>query len=326
MILVKEEFLTEEKTVRAMRDGGPGVIVMWLALKGYCSRKNSGGFIPDEAIDDLQGAPRRPRVLLKSLVECGLKKPDGTRGSGLVDKVDHGWQLHDYDDHSTSQTDEELRRERARIKKQEQRAKRAEELDRLRGRKSDRPDDVPGTGEGQNAGQEEGQSRGHSAAGGGAPARVHARDPAGARARAGSQPSPAQPAAAAAAAVGGDAPEPNGKVRCPVPLPVPDDVIAGLELDVGLPQHVARASLAAWARQQSSDVTDMRTLGAWVKSAVAALRGRWSDPAKRAEMRALAAPPAPGEPPETTIVRPKTYAEIEREEAAREAARRRVGA
>lgn len=191
MILVKEEFLTEEKTIRAMRMGGPAVIILWLALKGYVARKNTAGFVPDEAVDDLLGAPRRPRVLLKTLVECGLTKADGSRGSGLVDQVDHGWQLHDYDDHGTSQTVEELRREKARTKKAEQRRRQQDEIDRLKAARMgpDVPADVPGTDEGHEGDTDGDMSPGHSGSRPAAPGR----EPAPARALTRSQPSPAQP-------------------------------------------------------------------------------------------------------------------------------------
>lgn len=188
MITVKEEFLTSEKTIRAMRDGGPAVVVMWLALKGYAARKNTGGFIPDEAVDDLQGAPRRSRVLLKALVECGLPQRDGARGPGLVDKIDHGWQLHDYDDHGTSQTDEEIRREKAKLKKRRQREEREAELARLRGANSSPP------ANGDNRGQCPGDDMGTEADSvPGTENRDLAGAPARTRAPAGSQPSPAQP-------------------------------------------------------------------------------------------------------------------------------------
>lgn len=127
MITIKEEFLTEEKTRLAIKNGGCEAIVMWLAIKGYVARKNSNGFVPDEAIDQMPGAPRNPRKALDALVGCQLKREDGTLGSGLVDKVEHGWKLHDYEDHGTIKEVEDERRRRAR----EQKSNRRAELARL---------------------------------------------------------------------------------------------------------------------------------------------------------------------------------------------------
>lgn len=214
MITLKEEWLTEEKTERAIELGGEGVVRMWLALKSYAARKLTDGFVPDEAIDTLRGAPKRPRRLLQALVDCGLQKPDGSRGSGLVDKVEHGWQLHDYLDHAVSADEETERREKERRRKQTYRAiKRLAALagvtfDEVRRRfpgdadaeaiedliegieSGDMSWDSPGTNGRDNVpGQRTGQSRGTSRAG--TPSGARTRD-ARARPRA-PQPSPAQP-------------------------------------------------------------------------------------------------------------------------------------
>jgi hypothetical protein len=117
MITIKEEFLAGVKAQRAIALGGGDAIVMWLALKGYAASHPTDGFIPDEDVDRLPGAPKNARKMLKCLGECGAVQRDGTRGAGLVDKVEHGWQLHDYLDHATSSLDVEQRRERERLRK-----------------------------------------------------------------------------------------------------------------------------------------------------------------------------------------------------------------
>lgn len=133
MIVIKEEFVGGEKHSRAMKIGGGDAIAMWLALKCYASLHPAAeGFIADEDIDTLAGAPRRPRKALQALVECGRLLPDGQRGPGLVDPVEGGWRLHDYLDHSVSPEEEELRRTRARLKKKRQRAEKRRELEQLR--------------------------------------------------------------------------------------------------------------------------------------------------------------------------------------------------
>ena len=79
---------------------------------------------------------------------------------------------------------------------------------------------------------------------------------------------------------------PGGKIRCPVPVPVPPDTLAMLHGNVGLPIDVSVAWLLRWALKQAAAETDLRTLEAWQKSAVAALTGEWSK--DKAAVRALA--------------------------------------
>jgi hypothetical protein len=89
---------------------------------------------------------------------------------------------------------------------------------------------------------------------------------------------------------GGGSGSPDSRIRCPVPLPIPDDSISGLFLDVGMPADVARAALQAWARDQSAVASDQRPLSAWIRCGLAAVRGRWSDPRRREDMRAAVRP------------------------------------
>lgn len=111
MICIKEEFVGGEKYRRAMKLGRADAIVLWLALKCYASEHpSSEGFVPDEDIDTLKGAPRGVRKALQALVDCGRLLPDGTRSSGLIDMAKGGWQLHDYLDHSATPEELELDR------------------------------------------------------------------------------------------------------------------------------------------------------------------------------------------------------------------------
>jgi hypothetical protein len=129
MICIKEEFVGGEKYRRAMKLGRADAIVLWLALKCYASEHpSSEGFVADEDIDTLKGAPRGVRKALQALVDCGRLLPDGTRSSGLIDMAKGGWQLHDYLDHSATPEELELRREKARLKKQKQRQEQRREL------------------------------------------------------------------------------------------------------------------------------------------------------------------------------------------------------
>lgn len=166
MITIKEEFLTCDKLRRAIKLGGYEVVLMWLAMKGYAAQHPTDGFVPDEDIDELPGAPKNPRKSLKALVECGRLERDGGRGAGLVDPENHGWQLHDYLDHARSAAEEEERKRKAREKKAKWRAK----------------------GGGQNGGQDGGRSPGHVEGHDGDEKEVHHGGP---RVRARPQPSPA---------------------------------------------------------------------------------------------------------------------------------------
>jgi hypothetical protein len=96
---IKASFLTEPKTKLAIAKGGDAVVTLWLALKIYVHQKGTGGFFGRDVVDHLPGAPRKARHALQALIECGDPRPDGSRGAGLVDVVEHGYRLHEYEDH-----------------------------------------------------------------------------------------------------------------------------------------------------------------------------------------------------------------------------------
>lgn len=130
MITVKEEFLTCDKTRRAVEAAGSDAIVMWLAMKAYCSEHLTNGFIPEEEIGKLPGAPKRRRSrALRALVECGRVDETGQRGAGLVDRTEHGWRLHDYLDHSECADDLRLKRAQETARKRAYRAKKRAEIE-----------------------------------------------------------------------------------------------------------------------------------------------------------------------------------------------------
>jgi hypothetical protein len=211
MMMLKEEFVGGEKYRRAVKLGRADAILMWLALKRYASsHPSSEGFVPDEDVDDLPGAPRAARKAIKALVDCGRLLPDGSRGYGLIEPAPGGWQMHDYLDHAETPEDDELRRERARQKKQQQRELKRRELDLVRslslgtgaGQTGDNDGDRRGTTTGTDGGQRRGQTGdnpgdndgdkpGVSLAGGRPGPCVQA--PAPTRAPARSQPNPTQP-------------------------------------------------------------------------------------------------------------------------------------
>lgn len=108
MITVKEEFLRCDKLRRAFKSAGPGVVLMWLSMKAYSAEHLTDGFVPRDDVDalvDVFGDVSETRKWLRALIECGRLQPDGTRGNGLVDEVEHGFRLHDYLEHEQSADD-----------------------------------------------------------------------------------------------------------------------------------------------------------------------------------------------------------------------------
>ncbi|HEX4334733.1 MAG TPA: hypothetical protein VH062_02400 [Polyangiaceae bacterium] len=204
MITVKEEFLTCAKIRRAIELGGHEMTTLWLCLKRYAAMNPTDGFIPDEDVEGCcLGLVANPRKKVEALVLCGGWR-NGTRGAGLVEKVLNGWQLHDYEDHANSQTDEDLRKEKARLKKREQRQRKELELERVRaelargtmsppksGQRGDMSRGHEGTCPGDSPGDED---EGHSGARWPAPGLV--RDPSP------TQPDPTQPIPPREAAAG----------------------------------------------------------------------------------------------------------------------------
>jgi len=196
VITAKEEFVGCEKYVRAYKLGRGEAIMMWWALKCYAAKNpTTEGFIPDEDIDGLIGAPRNPRKALQALVECGGLLRDGNRGAGLVDPVDGGWQLHDYLDHAPPPEEVELRREKAALKKRRQREEHRRQLELLRahargdssGDNEGHPGGHPGDIEGDKQGDKQGDIEGTPLRGARPPTRVQAQAPAR------PQPNPTQP-------------------------------------------------------------------------------------------------------------------------------------
>jgi hypothetical protein len=247
MILVKEEFVGGEKWRRAIKLGGSDTIAMWLAMKCYCSRFPTEGFVPDEDLSGLPGAPRRARKALEALVACGRLLPAGERGPGLVEAVEGGWRLHDYLDHSASPEELELGRAKARLKKQQWRDDKRRELRAVqRQAEALEGGDTGGhSGDtrGDNGGDTTGDTRGDTA---GARPRGGAREPG--PARGGAHPNPPQPSPnqskKSPPLIKRD-PDPRGRARGPAPL---GDVL-GCRPPEGLPPTVV-ASLEPCAEHR----------------------------------------------------------------------------
>jgi hypothetical protein len=123
--LMSDTFLSHHKVVRALRKGD-SAIRMWLALRAYVALNNTDGFIADEDIDDLPNAPKSPRKWLNVLVECGKPTADG-RGSGLIDKTDNGWKIHDYEHHGLSSDEIEAKRQNNRERQKRYRERKSKQ-------------------------------------------------------------------------------------------------------------------------------------------------------------------------------------------------------
>ncbi len=141
MIEIKEEFVGGDKYARAMLLGGSDAIVMWLALKAHAARHLTDGFVSEEDFQTLTGAPKGKQRALEALIGCGRLGADGTRGAGLVERVEHGYQLHDYLHHAESRERILAKREAARERKENwKRTASGTDTERIPERI---PDDVP---------------------------------------------------------------------------------------------------------------------------------------------------------------------------------------
>lgn len=293
MITVKEEFLSSVKTQRAIKLGGYSVLAVWLALKAYVAAGNTGGFIPAESIPDLPGMPKKWQKAMDALVDCGKLRPDGSRGPGLVERVELGFQLHDYEDHGTPVEVEDERRRKAREKKRRHR----QNVAARGGHAGDDGED--GTG-GHEGGQNEGTAGGHEGGhrpGDGPRAGADAR-PAQARAPARSQPSPAQPSpseirsetVSAAAPTRVRAREAGQQqqelIPCPADLQLTPAQRGTLETSL-IPGWAIDALTTKFVSKSVADLDDLRSLTGWRKSLATAVSGDWNNPAKRPS------PPAP---------------------------------
>lgn len=260
MITIKEEFVGCTKWLRAVELGGSDAIVMWLVLKGYAASNPTDGFIPDEDIERLPGKPRSWRKALKALVDCGRMQPDGSRSAGLLDAVQHGWQLHDYLDHAPSSAEVEERRRKERERKRVQRGTNGGTRP---GTGNGTP---PGTTDGTEPGTDDGTPDGTAH---GVP------EPPRARPRVPTLPVSTQldPPPESAVAVAGPIP-------CPADLDFDPAQRANLAINVGIPAWFLDAVLEE-TRAKYADGSDPRTLERWRRTVVTIATSRWSDPRNR---------------------------------------------
>lgn len=232
MITVKEEWLTDDKTKRAIAAGGYEVVAMWLALKRYCAEHLTDGFIPDEDIDTLPGAPPKPRKALEALLNCGRVQRDGKRSPGLVLKVEHGWEMHKYLEHANSREQEEQRRAKAKARKERFQERRSERVldDQPSEPKNGVPDAVP-------------PPSGTS-------------PPAHGRAHA---PSPAQPNPRSSASEEAN----DSKVPCPPDLTLSEGQIANLRMTMNLDDSQIRTLTLKFVNKFIDAKNDRRPLQVW---------------------------------------------------------------
>jgi hypothetical protein len=84
LIYLKDEFLDHPKVIRAGGDAG----WLYVCALGWSNKHLTGGFIPAEVVGRLSDR-KAPSKLAQRLVDVGL-----------WDKVDGGYQVHDYDEHN----------------------------------------------------------------------------------------------------------------------------------------------------------------------------------------------------------------------------------
>lgn len=100
---VDDSILDHPKWVRAIRDGGSGVIHLWLAMATWSARHLTDGVIPSDMFDTVGGPQRRRKEALAALVRSGLCTVDG---QGTV-------AIHDFTEHNPSR--EKVLSDRARV-------------------------------------------------------------------------------------------------------------------------------------------------------------------------------------------------------------------
>lgn len=255
-----DQILNHRKFVRAVRSGGSEAIHMWLGIRAYVGQNLSDGFVPSDMVDDVRGPIGKKRTLaLNALADVGL-----------VHRVEDGALIGDPCERCSA------RLANAGIVSggllmhdftDWSRSKSQVLADRERARER----------QAQSRGKSHGKSRRDTTVTTGDVTRSSTTTSATSSAFT-TTPKPPELSSL----------DPEAKVPCPVPLPLDDQDFAGLQLDVGIPRNVAEANLRAWAADERAAKSNPRPVGAWVKCGLKALRGKWSDGANRAGMRALA--------------------------------------
>jgi len=278
LITVKEEFLGNTKTQLAVKLGGWEAIALWLALKGYVSAGNTGGFIPTEAVEHLPGIPKKWQKAMAGLIGCGKLREDGTRGAGLVHGVALGYVLHDYEDHGTPVEVENERRQKARDRKRRWRnGPGGTEAASSHAQSGTEDGTVPGTERDKQAGQDgTGERDGPRSSPVDTRAQADAHPYAGGRTRA---PSPAQPSPTAAAAAAAAA-QSSGPIPCPPDLELLPGQRGSFETS-GIPGWAVDAVTIKFRAKAAGDPSDKRAIEAWRKSLAAAIAGDWNNPRTR---------------------------------------------
>jgi len=83
---------------------------LWVCCLGYSQKFLTDGFIPEAAVSSIAGGIERPKIHVTKLVKIGL-----------LDRVDGGYQVHDYLDFNDSATVVRAKRETDRVRKDSER-------------------------------------------------------------------------------------------------------------------------------------------------------------------------------------------------------------
>lgn len=109
---IDDNFLNHTKTKRARRLGGSAAIDLWLAIRLYCGRELTDGFIPGDMLGSC-GGPEHPKTVAKAL--------GALLESGLLEVASGGYKLHDYLTWAPCKVDVLAMREAEAAKKRRQR-------------------------------------------------------------------------------------------------------------------------------------------------------------------------------------------------------------
>ncbi len=294
MITIKEELIASSKLRRAIKLGGHEAVTLWLALKAYAATHPTDGFIPRDTIDEESErlGIRKSEKALAALLECGELRPDGTRGSGLVEPHEFGCVLHDYLDHALSGDELVERQMRDRERKQLQRDRArlrtilmasgissAEAERRVRDMSREQVTDALGVS------QETSRDAGRDNHTDGPRDLSRAPTPASADVRTDARafPSPAQPSPS-----GTEEGQRPGDVPCPTDLDLSPDERGSLSLGTGMSAEFFERAIPQLRARFMTDTP--RTLAKWKRSLHTALTSSWNDRARRDELLGISKP------------------------------------
>lgn len=260
-----DQILNHTKFVRAVRLGGAETVFAWLGIRAYVGQNLSDGFVPADMVDELRGPQGKKReAAIKTLCEVGLLHAvtDGIVGREVCSNCAERTAVAPLNGSGLLMHDYlQWSRSKSRVLADRAKARDRQCLSRGKSRR----DIVDPSGGGSGASTTTTTSPPTS-----------------------SPTTPLPPVVVADGEIAG---------ACPVPLPLDDEAFQQLELDVGMPRHVAEKALRSWASDQAATKL-VRHLETWIRWGLRSIRGQWTGD-KAGMLRAAELPkPSTRQPPE----------------------------